>query len=173
MVQGAAIEALGVLGCLCTVDPAVMPRVLPSVKRLDRRSSAPADALLNLTVMRFFIDHQDHVVCVACFPTLSLFTVSSFVLLFTVFSFVLLFTVSSFVLLFTVFSFVLLVTSGCVRRVLPYPLSIHSLFFCSSRHFRLCASRVFFSTLSLFTVSSLTFLFLISQYLSLVFCSLT
>ena len=62
MVQGAAIEALGVLGCLCTVDPAVVPRVLPAVKRLDRRSSAPADALLNLTVMRFFIDHQDHVV---------------------------------------------------------------------------------------------------------------
>lgn len=31
MVQGAAIEALGVLGCLCTIDPAVMPRVLPAV----------------------------------------------------------------------------------------------------------------------------------------------
>lgn len=62
MIQGAALEVIGIFEALCTADPSVVPRLLPEIKRLDKRCSDPADAVVSLALMRFFIKHQEVVV---------------------------------------------------------------------------------------------------------------
>lgn len=61
-VQSAALEVIRIFDALCTADPAVVPRLLPEMKRLDNRSTEPADALVTLALIRFFINHKDAVV---------------------------------------------------------------------------------------------------------------
>jgi hypothetical protein len=62
MIQGAALEVIGIFDALCTADPSIIPRLLPEVKRLDKRCTEPGDAVVSLALMRFFINHREVVV---------------------------------------------------------------------------------------------------------------